>query len=242
MVGGGLIVRAKVQKDSFVELNWFFDGLRDDGGFSYPQLGAGLGFTHSWITVRANGYLPLRDADERTVGHRHWTTVERSLTGRVTEIDWSEKEIFQRAPMRGFDAEVEIHSPKRLGWIEPSVAVGYYYRQTDDRPELYSGIMVRGELQFGEHWKLAGEYRNDASAIDQEWRVSIQYQHFFGEPKARTGETISTQMLGPAVRSPWPTVARGEASRGPREGDDHHWESSSSSDCCNSGDEPLIFE
>ncbi|MHA3775300.1 inverse autotransporter beta domain-containing protein [Verrucomicrobiota bacterium sgz303538] len=252
VLGAGLIVRKSVHGEGILELNGFFDGLQDSDGFSYPQIGIGAAYGYRWMTVRANGYLPLRSGDERTTGRRRWTERDRDreFNRGVDVIDWSQEVVTHRSPMRGFDVEVEFRLPQPPRWVDPRLAVGYFYRVSDDNRTVYSGPTIRGELHFGEHWLAEAEWRNDASEIDQEWRVGVRWQYFLGGPgvaEKSSGTRDLQEMYGPAERFPWPTLAHrkerrdAEAVRS-RTAVKTAQPAAQVDDCCSSGTEPLVFE
>jgi hypothetical protein len=198
------------------------------------------------MTLLANGYLPLRGKDSRPLGSDHWSETE-GRGGSLREVDYWRDYRAERAPMRGFDLEVEFRLPDPPKWVDPRVAVGYAYRDSDERPEVYAGLVVRGELRFAKHFLAEAEWRQDAHGIDQEWRVGLRYQMLFGGP-AGADETKSANLYAPVQRFPWPTVARGVS-----EGKAHRGETRAlapaqpqqadpePADCCGGYNPPLIF-
>lgn len=267
VVGVGLVYRRAVAKHGILEASAFFEGLRSTDGFSYPQLGAGLGYSpDSWITFRANGYLPLEGKDSGNSGTERWSETEGSGSDR-NEVYLSRKFSYERAPMRGFDVEAEFRLPKPPRWVDPSLAVGYAFREAEDRSEVYSGVTVRGELRFAKHWVVEGEWRQDMHGVDQEWRAGVRFEILFGGPagvdeggavvsSGRNSEPLETSSWAtngraserylPVQRFPWPTVARG-VTHGKTDRQEGSRPLSQPApvadpdDCCPSGNSPLIF-
>lgn len=267
ILGAGIVYRRAVGKRGVVETSAFFEGLRSTDGFSYPQLGAGLGYSpDTWITFRANGYLPLKGKDSRNSGTERWSETEGTGSGRYKE-SFSRKFSYERAPMRGFDVEVEFRLPKPPRWVDPVLAVGYAFREAEDRPEVYSGMTVRGELHFAKHWVIEGEWRQDMHGVNQEWRAGVRFEILFGGPAGaeERGAVVSNGRNGgsseeaswstngrageryqPVKRFPWPTLARG-VTHGKTKQEGSYLGSQSapapakSDDCCPSGNSPLIF-
>ena len=254
--GGGLILRQRISKLHYVELNAFFDALQDREGFSYTQLGVGIAYAQPWFTARVNGYFPLSGGRDVKVGERTWTQTDRNFRTGVTEVDWSSDLLEHRSPGMGFDAEVEVRLPNPPRWIDPHLAVGYYYRAADDRSNVYSGALLRGELHFGEKWAVEGEWRSDAGDVGQEWRVVVRYQVQFGgrssSPAGNAQERwMEYQLNRPVERRPWPVISRserkGDAERGnvrfiPLEQGDESAGKTKAADCCPTANDPLIFD
>ena len=241
IVGGGLVYRRAVGSRGAFEASAFFEGLRSTDGFSYPQLGAGVAYSPDrWITLRGNGYLPLRGKDRRHGGTERWAESEGSGAD-LREVHYSRKHFSERAPMRGFDVEAELRLPNPPRWVDPRLAIGYAYREAEDRPEVYAGPLVRGELHFAKHWVVEGEWRDDAHGIDQEWRIGIKFQMPLGG-SADTHSVRGDERALPVKRFPWPTVARGPAHGDARRGDTFSRALVPRDDCCESGEDPLIFD
>lgn len=248
LAGGGLIYRRTLSDHSSFEANAFFDQLRSEDGFSYPQFGAGVSFSPTkWLTLLANGYLPLRDKESKPHGFERWREVERRGPELVVS-DYERELRAERAPMRGFDAEMEFHLPKPPRWIDPRLAIGYAYREADDRPEVYAGPLVRGELHFGKNWVAEVEWRDDAHGVGQEWRAGLKYQALFGGAPG-PDEAGGDDRYRPADRFPWPTVARGVTeAKGKRGGvrviepGPQSPQSTDPNDCCPANTAPLTFD
>lgn len=249
VIGGGVVYRRALGGRSAFEGSVFLEGLRSTDGFAYPQLGAGLGFSPDrWITLHANGYLPLRGKDSRRSGSERWSETEGSGAARL-QTNWWREYFSERAPMRGFDVEAELRLPEPPRWIDPRVAVGYAYREAEDRPEVYAGVTVRGELHFAKHWIMETEWRNDAHGADQEWRVGVRFQMLFGG-SAEKEEARANERYLPVQRFPWPMLARGSERGKTQRGDSRslapaqppmHY-AADPDDCCPSGNAPLSFE
>ncbi|HEX8296046.1 MAG TPA: hypothetical protein VF593_07080 [Chthoniobacteraceae bacterium] len=238
LVGGGLVYRRDLGGRSSFESSVFFDGIRSTDGFAYPQLGAGVAYSPDrWIALRANGYLPLRGKDSRRHGTEHWSETSGSGADR-REVSFSRELRSERAPMRGFEVEAELRLPEPPRGIDPRIAVGYAYREAEDRPEVYAGLTARAELRFARHWAAEIEWRDDAHGADQEWRAGVRFQMLFGGTAERlavndggkTGDgkgylpadssggaassaagsdARSEERFLPVRRFPWPTMARG---------------------------------
>ncbi len=271
LAGGGVIYRRSVSSRGTFEASAFFEGLRSTDGFSYPQLGAGIAFSPDrWVTLRANGYLPLRGKDSRHSGTDRWSETEGSGADR-REVDFSRERRSERAPMRGFDVEAELRLPEPPRWVDPRLAVGYAYREAEDLPEVHAGVTVRGELHFAKHWVVEGEWRDDMHGVEQEWRVGVRFQMLLGGAPASEGhrapvahgknavpmedasereDSRADERYLPVQRFPWPTVARGSSRGSARRGGSRSLapvqaqpqSPADPGDCCNSGKDPLIFE
>jgi len=240
IIGGGLVYRTGAGSRSAWEVSAFFEGLRSTDGFAYPQIGVGAGFSPDrWITLRANGYLPLQGKDSRRIGTDRSSRIEGSGTDR-REVGFSRERFSERAPMRGFDVEAEFRLPNPPRWVDPRLAIGYAYREAKDRPEVYAGPLVRGELHFAKHWSVEGEWRDDAHGIDQEWRVGIKFQMLFGGPAGADGGREGERYL-PVKRFPWPTLARGTTKGKTQRGDSRTLSPAVPGGCCDSGEDPLIY-
>ena len=251
--GAGLILRHSVP-GHLLELNAFFDGLQDEHGYSYPQLGAGIAYSQSWFTARVNGYLPLRDGDDVRIRTRTWSSLEGHFNEPMRSVDWSQDEIEHRSATRGFDAEFEVQLPKPPSWIDPHLAVGYFYRAADDRSAVYSGLLVRAELHFANNWSAEAEWRNDAHGIGDEYRFLVRYQIRFGgaaESAVPSGSWENARMYAPAERHPWPSVSRvkrdSEAKPTSSQTINSPEEPTPASpapadDCCPGAGSPLVFE
>ena len=254
VLGGGIVFRRGVGQRGSVEASAFFEGLRSTDGFSYPQLGAGLGYSpNRWIAFRGNGYLPLKSKDYRKLGTQRWSEIEGSGSDQ-REVSFSREYGAERAPMRGFDVEMEFRLPEPPRWVDPRLAIGYAYREADDRSEVYSGMTTRAELHFAKHWVVEGEWRQDMAGVDQEWRAGVRFQILFGGPAGRDEESSQDannragERFLPVERFPWPTLARGVSHGKTKQGDSRSLAkpasapaSASSDDCCPSGNSPLIF-
>ncbi len=271
LVGGGAIYRTDIGRRSGFEASAFFEGLRSTDGFSYPQFGAGLVFSMDrWLRLSANGYLPLRGKDRVRDGSDRFTETEGSGAG-LRDVSYSRDRFSERAPMRGFDVEAEFRLSHPPRWVDPRLAIGYAYREAEDRPEVYAGPLVRGELHFGKHWVAESEWRHDMHGADQEWRVGIRFETLFGGPKPRVerpavasngknavpledaaepADDRASERYLPVQRFPWPTLARGVTRGKPRRGDTRLLAPAPASapapadpgDCCPSGNAPLIFD
>ena len=250
MAGGGIVYRRATGSRGAFEASAFFEGLRSTDAFSYPQLGAGIAFSpDKWLTLRTNGYLPLRSKDRRHDATDRWIETEGSRV-KQREVSFSRDRFFERAPMRGFDVEAELRLPEPPRWLDPRLAVGYAYREAEDRPDVYAGPTVRAELHFAKHWVAEAEWRNDAHGADQEWRVGVRFQILFGGSAGKDEGRASERYL-PVKRFPWPTLSRGVVKGKPQRGESRSLAPATSQqpqqrtapvDCCPSGNDPLIFE
>ena len=254
-IGAGVIARYRIAAAEVLEVSAFIDGLRDREGFSYPQLGMGFAYSRAWFTARANGYLPLRGGDERTIGTHEWSSRNGNQASGWSRTEWSQELIQHESPARGFEAEIELRLPQPPRWVDPRIAAGYYYFEADDRSSVHSGLTLRGELHFGENWAVEGAWRSDASEIGQEYRFVLRYQKWFGgEDTAVSGRSSDSQyfdhlMRGPVEREPWPTITRARRNGPERRGDSRQiqppWKEAPPAvpdDCCPNADGPLIFE
>jgi hypothetical protein len=251
--GAGLIFRHQVPGHLF-ELNAFFDALQDADGYSYPQLGTGIAYSQNWFTARVNGYLPLRGGNDARRDTHRWHSREVRLSEPMNSVDWSQDVIEHRSAAGGFDAEFEARLPKPPPWIDPHLAVGYFYRAADDRSAVYSGCLVRAELHFARNWSVEAEWRNDAGGIDDEYRFLIRYRIDFGSPIERvapSGSWESAGMYASAERHPWPAVSRTKAKSEAKRAGSHPIVSPSEApespapppaDCCPDAGSPLVFE
>jgi hypothetical protein len=255
-LGFGLILRNRLRTARMVEASAFIEGLQDREGFSYPQFGLGLAYSETWFTARINGYFPLRGGTDRPTDSARWTERERLMDGSVVGVDWSRESFEHVSPGLGFDAELEFHLPEPPRWVDRHLVLVYFYREADDLSAVLSGVLVRGELHFGENWALEGEWRDDASDIGQEYRFVVRYQKRFGGGEEVNGEQtiagssyMDRMMSGPVERRPWPTVTHpkhdGDARRGGARllfAPEHASPTPLPDDCCPSAGSPLIFE
>jgi hypothetical protein len=175
IAGGGVVYRRALGSRGGFEVSAFFEGLRSTDGFSYPQLGAGVAYSPDrWITLRGNGYLPLRGKDRRHDGTERWAESEGSGADR-REVSLSRERFSERAPMRGFDMEAELRLPNPPRWVDPRLAIGYAYREAEDRPEVYAGRSCAESCTLpGTGWSRpnGGTTRTGR----QEWRVGVKFQ------------------------------------------------------------------
>jgi hypothetical protein len=235
-LGGGLIARHRFAPGEVLELSGMVEGLQDRDDFSYAQAGIGVAYTRGPFTARANGYIPFSSGDERRKRSGRWTQELHHPSGTV---DWSRDTITRRSPAAGFDAEIEWGLPAGRLPISPHIAVGYFYRAGSEQEVEYSGVLVRGEIHFGQHWSLEAEWRSDADDFGQELRFAVTYQTFFGSG----GEASSPDqqlLYGPVERRPWPAVASRERTK--TWSKDPEIRHEAADDCCGSDTSPLIFD
>lgn len=179
MISAGLGTRFLLTDDrTMVGVNAFYDGLQDESGFSYSQLGLGLEVARGPWTLRGNYYLPVGDTDRITKNKKRWTEKTTAGDGGVTKTQFTELNIFGEFAMRGWDAELALQLIDRPGRVSALVAAGYYSMWEGDNDT--QGVKLRAEAQLGRYFVMGAEWRQNGSDIGQEWRVEAGLRFALG--------------------------------------------------------------
>lgn len=178
MISAGLGGRVLLPDDrTMVGLNAFYDGLQDESGFSYSQLGLGLEVARGPWTLRGNYYLPVGDTDRITKNKKRWTEKTRSDDG-MTTTQFTELNIFGEFAMRGWDAELALQLIDTPGCVSALVAAGYYSMWEGD--DDTQGVKLRAEARLGRYLVMGAEWRQNGNDIGQEWRVEAGLRFALG--------------------------------------------------------------
>ncbi len=215
ILSAGIGIRRLIGESGwFAGANVFYDALQDSDGFSYSQIGFGGEISKGWLTVRANGYLPVGDHEEVRTREKHFTRRRTgSITGSggalfpsVTTVSFTETSVFRRSAAWAWDAEVEALIPHAPAFFEPRIAVGYYQIHSDHTSGNFAGVKVRGEVRLGAHVVTDLEWRQDSREIGQEWRAGVRFEFLLGpasahETAAYETRSVSLERSGKNVRA-----------------------------------------
>jgi hypothetical protein len=208
-VGGGVLLRKRMQGVGTFGLNGFVESLQDRGGFAYQEAGIGVEYGASWLVLRSNAYLPF-DGSNDVIAVAD--TDGCGCGGHTQELKAA----------TGWDVNLELALPRHPRWLDPRLIVGYYQRFHPNGFGSYSGVQVGTEIHLMRHLTALAEWRQNANRSDQEWVVGMRFEIPIGLcPRGKeSGTDIVVSDLGeellhlPARRNPWPSTLSSSQSNG----------------------------
>ncbi len=179
MVNAGLSWRKAFSSQSWVGANVFYDFLSTVGGSNYGQIGVGLEYGWRRWTLRGNGYLPI---------HANLDDTD-AVAGGVTSV-W-----------RGLDTELQYELFTQPRWIDGHLAAGFYWGQTPVNDQSASGLRLRGQLNFGQHVYVQGEWRQNGHEIGLEWRLLAGLRFSIGKRRVQAPAPLRVTQAAVAMSS-----------------------------------------